>query len=140
MKKQGLDYDLCDSSYCLEFKGLQNENQFSSAGARATRGEILSDGDGSPADVRFHFSCGGVNDAGLSDWKDGRGFALTPYSIYKRVLTSPSEDLMCQPADETRGSEAAWTLILPADKIEERLNRDYSFGKLKNLIPMSSLP
>jgi len=136
MKKQGLDYDLCDSSYCLEFKGLQNENQFSSAGARATRGEILSDGDGSPADVRFHFSCGGVNDAGLSDWKDGRGFALTPYSIYKRVLTSPSEDLMCQPADETRGSEAAWTLILPADKIEERLNRDYSFGKLKNLIPM----
>ena len=129
------EYNLCDSSHCLPFAGLQSESAVSAAAAAETRGETLLEGaDLAPAD--FHRACGGFTRSGVND--GGRPpVRLTPYNFYIETLRGPPDVMLCLAEDKTASSDVYWTLLLEPRWIEARLNRSGKIGYIRAIIPLA---
>ena len=129
------EYQLCDSSHCLPYPGLQGESSVSAAAAAETRGEVLLAGAAlAPAD--FHHACGGFTSAGISD--GGRPLPrLTPFNFYAHTLKGPPEGLLCLAEDKTVSSDVYWTLMLDPRWIESRVNRTHKIGYIRTIIPLA---
>lgn len=125
------DFELCDSPHCLEFPGLQMENEYAAGAAEATRGEALFR-DGEPAEVFFHAACGGFTEDGADD--KGRALSrLTPFSLYHLTLKAPPGDLLCLADDKTSASDVSWTLMLEPKWIENRVNSRTRIGRIRSM-------
>jgi SpoIID/LytB domain protein len=129
------EYNLCDSSHCLPFSGLQAESAPSAAAAAETRGETLMSGQAlAPAD--FQRACGGFSRSGVND--GGRPLPrLTPFNFYAHTLKSPPDGLMCLSEDKTVSSDVYWTMLLEPRWIESRINRSKKIGYIRAIIPLA---
>ena len=126
-------YDICDSAHHIVFPGLQMENSYSIAAAKATRGEVLYRNN-SLSNADFHTACGGFTDR--ANDKGSRPSSLTPLSFHKWMLQSPPNNLLCLPNNKAKSSNVYWTLLLDAKWIEKRANLKHKIGKLKSIIPL----
>ena len=134
------EYDLCDSSHCLPYAGLQAESSASAAAAKATRGEMLTVAGGAPAPADFHRACGGFTREGVDDAGRPLPRPLTPFSFYAYTLKGPPDGLLCLPEDKTAASDVYWTLMLRPKWIESRVNRISKVGYLRAVIPLGREP
>ncbi|MEK7721607.1 MAG: SpoIID/LytB domain-containing protein, partial [Elusimicrobiota bacterium] len=129
------EYNLCDSSHCLPFAGLQAESAPSTAAAAETRGETLLVG-ASLAPADFHLACGGFTNSGIND--GGRPLpGMTPFNFYAHTLKGPPEGLLCLSEDKTVSSDVYWTLLLEPRWIENRMNRSGKIGYIRAIIPLA---
>ena len=135
LSHESREYQLCDSSHCLPYAGLQAESAVSAAAAAETRGETLMAGS-SLASADFHRACGGFTRGGVND--GGRPLPrLTPFNFYAHTLAGPPEGLLCLAEDKTVSSDVYWTLLLKPRWIESRLNRSVKIGYIRTIIPLA---
>lgn len=124
-------FHLCDSEHCQRFDGINTENGEAADAAAATRGRILS-GAGLLAAGEYSHSCGGFTESGVNDLNP-LPEDLTPFSLSRHLHRGPPDNMYCLPPDKAYASDAAWTLMLEPVWIENRANRKYKIGKLRNI-------
>lgn len=124
------DYNIFDNLKDMEFKGLQYENPEVVKATEETKDEILYSNDSLPK-VSFNYSCGGETDQANDN--SNKPEKLTPYSLNNWFLSAPNENLYCLPEDATRFSSVIWNVLLEPYWIEERANKRYKIGKIKNI-------
>ncbi|MBI4657113.1 MAG: tetratricopeptide repeat protein [Elusimicrobia bacterium] len=127
-------FNFCDSEHCLNFPGLQAENQAAQNAVADTANEVLYKG-AELADVELQTACGGISENGINDGSI-HPKNMTPFEFYKWTLNFPQTNLLCLPHDKTYASSAYWTLILEPVWMENRAIRKYKTGRLKNLAPL----
>ncbi|MBI5743345.1 MAG: hypothetical protein HY952_02225 [Elusimicrobia bacterium] len=133
------EYDLCDSSHCLPFAGLQAESAASAAAAKDTRGEVLLAAGSVLPQADLHKACGGVTQTGAND--GARPLPrMTPFNFYAYTLKGPPDGLLCLAEDKTTASDVYWTLLLKPRWIESRLNRSFKVGYIRSIVPLAREP
>ena len=133
------DSDMCDSSHCIEFSGMQTENIMASAAVSETSGQVLVREDGSTANISWIRACGGVlrmcQDETDSTSVEGNS-SLSPFEMYVSFVSSPSEQLLCIPESKLNYIDLNWTVLLDPKWIEYRVNRHSRIGRLKSVFPL----
>ena len=121
-----------DSLINLEFKGIQFEKENIVSLVEQTQNEVLIKNGNYYADYSLN-SAGKTLD-GVDD-NSTKPQALTPYSLFKwitfEVLKKPENYSI--PDDKINLSDITWTLILEPKWIEDRVNKFYKIGNIKNI-------
>lgn len=140
-QKNNSGSEICDSSHCLEFNGLQAENALATAAVEATKGQVLISSITSKIlDIDWVKACGGLNEA-CKDKCDKNPLvenSNSPFGINAALLKGPKENLACIPESRLEYTDLNWTLVLEPKWIISRVKRvNKKIGKLKSLVTIS---
>lgn len=136
--------DICDSTACQKYMGLNEEMRDSAAAAVATLGWVLTGQGGKPAKVLQHDNCGGATEAGvepglehLVSVQDGEkpaaSLARTPLDLERWVHQFPPRDRYCEAGGLTAASQSRWLRLLDARDLKERAERTKFIGSIKTI-------
>ncbi|HCJ67319.1 MAG TPA: hypothetical protein DHV62_08375, partial [Elusimicrobia bacterium] len=144
-------YDLCDEQHCQVYRGVKMENDKAKQSASETRGEILVCED-KVINAIFHANCGGYGQSAkeLKGWGDeayltgvfdgektlGQTTTInSPWELEKWIRNKPA--VYCDfVAENFQPTKFRWVRITPAKDIEERVNREYTIGRIIKIIPL----
>lgn len=114
LKNKGLHeregYDLCPTTHCQIYDGVNSANEITNKAVQATRGEVLYF-NGSVALTNFHTDSGGMTEANANVWG-----TEVPY---------------LQPAEELIKKTQAWTVKVDRIVFAEKIGAD--FGELHSI-------
>lgn len=127
------NYVLPDSDKKFLFKGLQYEKEQYVSALKETANQVLTDNSGSYLDVSYSLNSAGKTLSGVDD-NSSKPSSLTPFELFRWIsfdfFKKPANSI---PQDQTLLSEISWLVLLKPKWIEDRLNREYKIGKIKNI-------
>lgn len=137
-------YDLCDDQHCQVYAGMSSEKEKTRQAIEATRGEILAYKK-RPIHALFHANCGGLIHAAeeLAGWwgepymekvLDTDSPPASPWQRELWLRGLPSAN--CSPSNLVSASSFRWIRRIPTGDLQERVNREYALGKLKNILTL----
>ena len=135
--------DICDSTFCQRYLGLNEEMRDSTASVLATRGWILAGNDEKPAKVLQHENCGGATEAGaepglehllpVQDGEKPAATTRTPVDLERWVHQFPPRDRYCEAGGLTAASQSRWMRLLDAKDLKARAERTKFIGAIKTI-------
>lgn len=126
------DYDITDSHEKLEFKGLQFKNEKISEILSQTKSILKKANQLYPADYTIN-TANIINSIPYSDSSFPK--ILTPSSLKEWLLFDiTKKPSYSTPLNSLEISNINWLLILKPYWIEERINKHYKIGKIRNII------
>jgi SpoIID/LytB domain protein len=137
-------YDLCDGQHCQVYSGASNEYAKTTKAVDGTRGVVLSHC-GEVARPLYHSTCGGHTQtaaelngwgdapylAGVVDGPEGTGFPSSPLGLERWIKSAP--EVYCNRAGKEPGPEFRWLRIIPAVFLQEKLDRQFDIGELREV-------
>jgi len=144
-------FDLCDSQHCQVYRGASNEWEQTTRSVNETRGEILLF-NGNPASPLFHANCGGHTQSSgdLKGWGDvayltgvldappGLVFPTSPAGLEHWVKIVPP--VYCSAPRFNSGPEFRWFRLIPANVLQEKLNRYRPIGEIEKIAVLRRNP
>jgi len=141
-------YDLCDEQHCQVYRGVKKEAERTKEAVEETRGRILTYED-KVINALYSANCGGYGQSAkeIKGWGDepylvgvpdgvGALAPSSPYDLEKWIKSKP--EVYCNYSGENfQATKFRWVRITPAKDIEERVNREYSIGKIQKIIPLN---
>ena len=111
----GSGYDLCDSTHCQAYDGVENEEDTSSAAVEATAGQTMTH-EGKPIYAAFHSSSGGYTENSEDVWGN--------YLPYLRAVKD----------DDSKSPFHNWSVRFTAAEVERLLSAaGKNIGQLKGV-------
>ncbi len=127
------DYIYYDLLPDYKFKGLQYEKQIFVDAARDTQKEVLIDKYGKLYNVSYSINSGGKTKKGVDD-NSTKPDILTPFNLYRWIYFDFTKKMVYSiPQNQEDISRAWWIIVLKPKWIEDRVNRYYKLGNIKNI-------
>jgi SpoIID/LytB domain protein len=137
-------YDLCDGQHCQVYRGAANEWERTIRAVDETRGQVLYYRSALTSPL-FHGNCGGHTQSskdlkgwgevpyltGVLDASPEELFPDSPAALEKWAKTAPEAYCSIEPFNS--GPEYRWFRLIPADLLEEKLNRTESVGAIRRI-------
>jgi stage II sporulation protein D len=144
-------FDLCDSQHCQVYRGASNEWEKTTRAVDDTRGEVLMSG-GRLASPLFHANCGGHTQSsrdlegwgdvsyltGVPDGPPDLSFPSSPVSLERWLKSHPPAYCGTVPFNE--GPEFRWFRLIPADLLQEKLDRFMGIGRIGKITVLRRNP
>lgn len=142
-------FDICSDQNCQVYTGLKAQAQSTNEGVEATRGEVLKQ-DSRIVNAVYCDTCGGHSEnvenvwttspnpslVGVEDSPKGQsGFprSLTEESLSRWIASSPP--CFCRGEGSKINPKFRWTVELTSTDLDTRINKLYSVGSVKELVP-----
>jgi stage II sporulation protein D len=144
-------FDLCDSQHCQVYRGASNEGERTTRAVDETRAEVLMSG-GRLTSPLFHANCGGHTQSSrdLKGWGDvsyltgvldgppDLSFPSSPVSLERWLKTRPP--VYCSMAPFNAGPEFRWFRLIPANLLQEKLDRLTGIGRIRSITVLKRNP
>lgn len=136
--------DICDSSRCQRYVGVNEEMRGASKAVAATEGLVLTL-EGRLAKIAEHESCGGLTESGalsgdpalaalvsVDDAPAAAPRPRTPVELERWTHEFPPKDRFCE-AGNAPNHDARWVRVLDAKQLKERAERVKYIGSIKHV-------
>lgn len=144
-------FDVCNDDHCQRFQGMDAITPRADRAVTATRGMVLTDADGAPADCRYAKCCGGHTELFSTCWQDTDFPYLQakpdPWCDPQRFSPEMRSKLLhdvLKDYDRTTTADDyfRWTRRVDSRHIEESLARltGRPPGRIDDLIPLTKGP
>ena len=142
-RHHGDPFHLCAKVHCQVYDGLHKVYKRTTAAVLKTKGEVLFDGRGLPADTVYHSSSGGHGENNENVWggepkpylrgrPDGVRWSYTDEASLSRFLLTPQTGAFCRQGNR----RFRWSIPFTQKRMRSLLKKGHMRGTLRSLKPL----
>lgn len=125
------EYHITDNDSFFKFKGINMVFPNLLSAVRISAGVRLQG-----TQPGFYEDCGPLTADGCTNTMQKPDYQFSPVNVSKYMISNPPADLVSKPQDSTHWSDVKWVYLFDAKDVEQRLQRQGKFGRLRALEPL----